>query len=103
MNIGDQLNVSWAGRVSRGEVIGFDRGEAVIAFDSQTEAGVVVRCYERFRQGRMWPVAPIYLPESGHCDDPVQHLPEHVREFAKEVQEETLAFSEAQKGARHVR
>lgn len=32
-----------------------------------------------------------------------QHLPEHVREFAKEVQEETLAFSEAQKGARHVR
>jgi hypothetical protein len=32
-----------------------------------------------------------------------QRLPEHVREFAKEVQEETLAFSEAQKGARHVR
>lgn len=103
MNIGDQLNVRWAGRVSRGEVIGFDRGEAVVAFDSQTESGVVVRCYERFRQGRMWPVSPICLPESNHGDDPRQHLPEHVREFAQEEQEAALKFSEAQKGVRHVR
>jgi hypothetical protein len=78
MNIGDAVKVLWAGECSLGEVIGFDRGEAVIAFDSKTTDGAVVRHYQRIDECDAEPVIPVARVTP-------RQIPQHIIDSEREV------------------
>jgi hypothetical protein len=58
MNIGDAVKVLWAGYTCPGEIIGFDRGDAVVAFDTTSSNGTGVRIYQRLDNVDVEPVIP---------------------------------------------